>query len=438
MPAGFATIPVCGPKGMPPDAPQRMTLEMTERAYSLRVSRWGSETSYRHDDDALHWTGADGSGSVRYADITKVRIYKFRYFGSRASYWRCVLHCADGRKIRLQAAHHVAFRRVEDRSAAYIPFIKQLESRIAAVNPSVITAGSHWVALVDACRGHLAVLVLDLVRLVPLDWARGASAWLTRMIGPLLKGHRVARANLAAAYPEKSPQEIDRILTGMWDNLGRVFAEYAHLDRLWDYEPDRPNSGTMLVDETTQRNFLALRETKKPILFFSAHLANWEVLCWACAAPGRPSGIVYRQTHIDPIDRRLNELRSHSGTALIPANAEALFSIRRILRSGGCFGMLVDEHFSSGVDVTFFGRKCKVTPLLARYARHFDCVIHGAHMARLPDGGFRFDVSGPIEPPRDATGKIDVAATMQMITGIVEGWIREHPEQWLWLQRRWR
>ena len=60
-----------------------------------------------------------------------------------------------------------------------------------------------------------------------------------RRLGPWLPEHRVGRANLAAAFPEKSPAEIEQILRGVWDNLGRVGAEFAHLDRLWDYDPSR-------------------------------------------------------------------------------------------------------------------------------------------------------------------------------------------------------
>jgi len=101
-------------------------------------------------------------------------------------------------------------------------------------------------------------------------------------------------------------------------------------------------------------------------------------------------------------------------------------------------GMLVDEHFARGVDVSFFGRPCKATPILARLARQFDCPMHGGRMVRLPDGRFRFDITEPIPVQRDREGKIDVAATTQAISGVIEGWVRDHPEQWLWLQRRWR
>jgi KDO2-lipid IV(A) lauroyltransferase len=411
---------------------------MTHLTYSLRASRWGPETSYSQDDDALHWTNARGKGSVRYVDITKLEVYKFRFLGSRTSYWRCVLHCPGGQKIRLQAAHHVSFRRIEDRTASYIPFIKRLESRIRAVNPTVFSHGGHWIAILDAWRGHLVVLLLHLARSLPLDAARTASVLLIRTVGPMLKGHRVARMNLTHAFPEKSQAEIERILTGMWDNLGRIFAEYAHIDRLWDHDLNRTEPGHILIDETNRRRLEEFRKTKGPLLAFSAHVANWELMSWVCGSFEGAAGIVYRPTGIGPIDRKLLEMRVRSRASFIRADAKAYPVIKRMFQAGQCVGMLVDEHFARGVDVSFFGRTCKATPLPARYARQFGCAIRGARLIRQPDGRFRLELTEPLAAPRDAAGRVDVVATTQMIIAIIEGWIRDYPEQWLWIQNRWR
>ena len=100
--------------------------------------------------------------------------------------------------------------------------------------------------------------------------------------------------------------------------------------------------------------------------------------------------------------------------------------------------MLVDQYQAGGVEVTFFGRRCRVNPIFARLARIFDAPIYGSRIIRLPHRRFRYDSVGPIEPVRDGSGRVDVAATMQMIMSIIEAWIREHPEQWLWLHRLWR
>jgi KDO2-lipid IV(A) lauroyltransferase len=110
-----------------------------------------------------------------------------------------------------------------------------------------------------------------------------------------------------------------------------------------------------------------------------------------------------------------------------------------VLETGGHVAMLVDQYYVNGVDVSFFGRSCKANPFIARLARHIDCPIHGTRVVRLPDKHrFRVDLTEAIEPRRDAEGKVDIAGTMQVITSVVEGWVREHPEQWLWVHRRWR
>jgi Kdo2-lipid IVA lauroyltransferase/acyltransferase len=108
------------------------------------------------------------------------------------------------------------------------------------------------------------------------------------------------------------------------------------------------------------------------------------------------------------------------------------------LEAGRHVAMLVDQHYVKGVDVTFFGRTCKANPLIAMLAREAECAVHGVRVIRLPEGRFRAELSQPVPPVRDASGRIDVQGTMQAVTSVIEGWIREYPEQWLWLHRRWR
>src|SRR3954469_10929275 len=93
-------------------------------------------------------------------------------------------------------------------------------------------------ATANAILGRIAVWVLKGIRRIDPERVAEFSAALMRRVGPLIPEHRTGRANLKAAFPEKSAAEIEEILTGVWDNLGRVAAEYPHLDRLWDIDPD--------------------------------------------------------------------------------------------------------------------------------------------------------------------------------------------------------
>ncbi|MBV9457723.1 MAG: lipid A biosynthesis lauroyl acyltransferase, partial [Bradyrhizobium sp.] len=85
-----------------------------------------------------------------------------------------------------------------------------------------------------------------------------------------------------------------------------------------------------------------------------------------------------------------------------------------------------------------FGRKTKANPMLARLLRQVECPVHGTRVIRLPGNRFRAELTEEIPPVRHADGSIDIQGMTQKITSVIEGWAREHPEQWLWLHRRWR
>ncbi len=261
---------------------------------------------------------------------------------------------------------------------------------------------------------------------------------MARRIAPLTRENKIGRDNLTAAFPEKSPEEIKAILAGVWDNLGRVAAEFAHLDRIWNHDPAHPDTSRIEVSARSDELFAKLRDDGKPALIFASHLGNWELPALAAPAHGIESAALYRRPNIASVDRAIREIRAVNMGTLIPTDASAPIRIAQALQAGQHVGMLVDQYFTNGVEVTFFGRKTRANPTLARMLRQIDCPIHGVRIIRLPNNRFRGEISEELPPVRDAKGDIDVQGTMQAITTVIEGWVREHPEQWLWLHRRWR
>jgi KDO2-lipid IV(A) lauroyltransferase len=289
----------------------------------------------------------------------------------------------------------------------------------------------------DAVLGFLAVRVLRAIRLIDAGAMARFGAALMRRIGPWLPEHRVGRANLAAAFPDKSPAEIEQILRGVWDNLGRVGAEFAQIDRLWDYHRVH-GRGRILDSDESEHIVVRLRDDGKPALIFAAHLANWELPAIAARSYGMDSTVVYRRPNVRAIADEIIGLRAGCMGALIPTGLQAPFRLLEALEHGSHVAMLVDQYATQGVPVTFFGRRTRANALIARLARHVECPIHGIRVVRYPGDRFQLKMTEAIDPPRDADGKIDVERTMQVITDVVEGWVREHPKQWLWLHRRWR
>jgi KDO2-lipid IV(A) lauroyltransferase len=257
-----------------------------------------------------------------------------------------------------------------------------------------------------------------------------------RTLGPLLPVHRVGLRNIRAAFPEKDDVWHRAMLREEWDNLGRVAGEYVHLDKLWDFDPAHPLEGR--IQSESVGLFVDLLTDGKPALCFSAHLANWELAALAPPTYGMESAVVYRMPNNRIVAREIQRIRAASMGQLIRTRNQAPIEMASALTVGKHVGMLTDQHFSRGVDIIFFGRHCKANPAIARLARHFDCPVVGVRVIRRPDGGFTIDGVGPLDLPRDAAGRVDVTATTQAINAVVEGWIREHPGQWLWFHRRWR
>jgi KDO2-lipid IV(A) lauroyltransferase len=150
--------------------------------------------------------------------------------------------------------------------------------------------------LLNAAAGFAASGVLRTIRLTSRKGMADFAGGLMRRVGPWRSEHSIGRANLAAAFPEKSPQEIEEILGGVWDNLGRVTAEFPHLDRIKTYDPAVPGPAEIEYDQATYDRFHGLRLDGKPALIFTAHLANWELSAMVAAAYKLDMIVVYRQS----------------------------------------------------------------------------------------------------------------------------------------------
>ncbi len=275
------------------------------------------------------------------------------------------------------------------------------------------------------------------VRLIGPDTAANLGGFITRTFGPRLKPHRTAMTNLRAAYPEKAEPELQGIARGAWDSLGRTMMEYPHISKLMDYNHDDPVPNGR-VEVSGVDYFADLRDDGKPGIIFSAHLANWELTAICGARHGLDVTAVYRPPN-DPVSRQIvEEIRRETMGGLEASRRGAIFALRKVLDEGGHIGMLIDQHFSRGLTVPFLGRPALTNPVLGMLARQYDCPVHGARAVRLPGHRFFLELTPPLDLPRDPDGRVNVEGATAAMTAVVDSWVREHPDQWLWMHRRWR
>ena len=298
--------------------------------------------------------------------------------------------------------------------------------------PEPPPAAVSWTYRIEA---WLAATCIGAVRLLPLDWASALGGVLARTVGPHLGITKRARLNLRLALPELSEAECEVIIRGMWDNLGRVAFEYPHLSQIKVF------AGDGRVELRGFDNWDRAIAAGRRVILFSGHLGNWEIAALAAGQYGVEVAQIYRAANNPLVDAMLARLRGRIGE-LIPKGVVASRRAVAVLRRGGHLGLLADQKLNDGIAVPFFGRDAMTAPALAVLALHFDCDVLPARVERLvehPKGGahFRLTVYPPLPLPHQGDREADTLALMTLVNQTLETWIRERPEQWFWLHRRW-
>jgi KDO2-lipid IV(A) lauroyltransferase len=278
-----------------------------------------------------------------------------------------------------------------------------------------------------ALETALAYAAYGFFRLFPVETASAIGGWIGRQLGPHLPSSETARKNLATAFPEKTAAEREKIVIGMWDNLGRVMAEYAHLPRISKY-----------VSLTGEEYGAIARDSGKPHIFCGGHIANWEIPPVMAKKIGFDMYPVYRRPNNPGVDALLHHARGVMAAGLIAKGASGAREMLAVLKKNGTLGILIDQKLNEGMSVPFFGRDAMTAPALAHLAFRYDCPVHPVRVERLEGCNFKMTVYPPLATPRTGNRDADTRAMLVEINRLLESWIRERPEQWLWIHRRWR
>ncbi|MCP4048991.1 MAG: lipid A biosynthesis lauroyl acyltransferase [Gammaproteobacteria bacterium] len=287
----------------------------------------------------------------------------------------------------------------------------------------------------DWIFGLIAFLSLKLVRLIPIKHAARIFEGFSRWLGPRIWRHKVVMDNLEIAYPEKSLEERQKLASDSWAQMGQTLLEYVYLDEIFDLHEENIDSERIEIIGAEQ--FLKLRDDGLPAVLFTGHIANFELLPMVAAKFGLQVKSLFRRPNNKFAASQVAESRRQLGENMIASGAGAAFQLITALERNEHVGVLVDQKFRRGIKVPFFGKDAPTNTLLAKLARRYNCPVHGARTIRLPNGRFRLEITEELELPRDKNGDVDVRGTTELVTNIIEEWVREYPEQWLWMHRRW-
>jgi Kdo2-lipid IVA lauroyltransferase/acyltransferase len=284
-------------------------------------------------------------------------------------------------------------------------------------------------ALRNVLEYWMALAVVDSLAWAPLPVAN----WLARRYVGLLDAalprlRRVALSNLAMALPDLDRHAHRRIADGVFRSIARLLVTFARFPRI-----DRGNIGDWIRYEGFE-HFEAARKLGRGVLFATAHLGNWEMSAFAHAWMAEPMFVVVRPLDNPKIDRLVERLRTLSGNRLI-GKKEYARGILKALGENQAVGILADQNASleEGTFVDFFGVPACSGTGFAKLAAHSGAtVIPGFALWMESERKYVLRFYPPIEITGDP--EVDTRALHRQL----EAAIREYPDQWLWIHRRWK
>jgi len=273
-------------------------------------------------------------------------------------------------------------------------------------------------------------LFIGVVRLIGVDAASAFGGWLGRTVGPLSGAHKVATRNLKLAFPDKDEAWREAMLKAQWDGLGRTFAEFPLMDKIL------PSTGR--VEVVNQARLFQIAADKTPVVFVSGHLSNWEVMPAAIVDSGVVCEMTYRAANNPYVDERIKASRFRYGVRLFaPKGGDGARELLEGMKQGKSVALMNDQKFNNGVEGPFFGHPVRTAPGPSRLAIRFGTVLQPMSVQRIKGARFRAVVHDPIHLPDTGDRSADIETGVRLINAFMEERIRERPEEWFWVHRRW-
>ena len=277
--------------------------------------------------------------------------------------------------------------------------------------------------LTDPLVGLVVGIFLLMFKILPLPVARLLGRNLGFVVGLFMfKRNQIALLNMQFAFPEKTLKERKKILRGMWRHFGRLGAEIFHIPRVMKK-----------VHFEGCENVVRFCKEGKGGFLCSAHIGNWELPFAEYISPDFKLNPLFRTANNPYLNKMLFK-RRHG--VLIPKGLGGTRTMIQLLKQGQFISILCDQKFREGITVPFFGRPAQTASSVAVLGLKYDLPIMMARCIYQSDGHYFVEISKPLELPKNMSRQQAEFEIMNHINQTYEKWVRQNPEQWLWIHRR--
>ena len=271
-------------------------------------------------------------------------------------------------------------------------------------------------------------------KIVGLKNASNLGAVIGRSIGPLFRSKNIIEQNLKIGLGDLDTKTQSEIINNMWSNIGRTFAEYIFLK---DFKFNKTNFDHIKINGA---NYLdQIKKENEPVIFFSAHLANFELMAMELDKSGIKCAAIYRPLNNFFLNPLMEYLRmKYICPAQIPKGRIGMREIINKVKDGYSIALMVDQRVGEGPRVPFFNKPAHTTTIPAQLALKYNCKLVPIFIERKNSVNFEMTIYEPYKIEKTGNDEEDIKNITLKINKIIEKMIIKNPMQWIWSHNRWK
>jgi KDO2-lipid IV(A) lauroyltransferase len=255
-----------------------------------------------------------------------------------------------------------------------------------------------------------------------------------KYFGPLFRKKTIAKKNILIAFRNFNEKSINEMIDRMWKNIGRIFGEYIHINKFSIID----NSKKKIVF-TNREDAEILKKNNKPIVFFSGHFANFELMAKCLQELGFNIGAIYRPLNnifLNPIMEFIR--KKYICPIQIEKGSNGAKKLIKHISTNNPLALMVDQRLSSSIRVPFFDQPATTTITPAQLAIKYDALLVPVFLKRLEKTNFEFFIEEPLITNKTNDYDKDIFNITQIMNIKIEEFIKRDPAHWLWSHDRWK
>jgi len=280
----------------------------------------------------------------------------------------------------------------------------------------------------------IIVSLFCIFKIIGLKNASNLGSILGKVIGPFFRSKNIIKQNIKIGLGNLDAKKEEEIINGMWSNIGRTFAEYIFLKNFKLNKTGFSHIkiiGTEYLDE--------IKKSDKPVVFFSGHFANFELMAMELNKFGIKLATIYRPLNNFFLNPLMEYLRiKYICSMQIPKGISGSRKIIKKIKDGYSIALMVDQRVSEGPRISFFNKEAHTTTIPAQIALKYNCKLVPIYIERKNGINFEMIIHKPYEIKKTGAHEEDIKNNSLTINENIEKMIIKNPTQWIWTHNRWK